>query len=263
MTSIGVAEVDLVYGGMALDAGEAYLWTAPDDLCVRQENAALLLSPDERARAARFISEKAARSFVTGRVLTRLALSRHCPVRPQDWVFVPGTHGRPFIAAPEKYRGIQFSISHTEGMVACLTSQTASAAVDVERVTAWEDLPFVAPTILSAEERRSIETVAGDAWVRRFFEYWTLKEAYAKALGVGLACDLSSVSFDLGPGCDVTARFGDGVSDVASDWLFRRLVLGPEWAGAVAIKTGPSRIWRLARTVLTPDMMAQELSRNY
>src|SRR5215831_6313346 len=121
MTRIGVAEADLAYGGVALDAGEAYLWTAPDDLCVRLENATLLLALDERAKAARFISETAARSFVTGRVLTRLALSRHCPVRPQDWVFVAGLHGRPLIAALEKYRGIQFSISHTEGMVACLT----------------------------------------------------------------------------------------------------------------------------------------------
>ena len=102
MISIGIAEADLVHGGMALDAGEAYLWTAPDDICLRLENAPLLLAPEERATAARFISEKAARSFVTGRVLTRLALSRHCPVRPQDWVFVAGLHGRPFIAAPEK-----------------------------------------------------------------------------------------------------------------------------------------------------------------
>ncbi len=255
MIRIGVAEVGLAYDGAELAADEAHLWTAPDDICLASEEVPWLLPPDERAKAARFASEKAAISFVAGRVLTRLALSRHCPVRPQDWVLVPGLHGRPFIAAPERYRDIQFSISHTEGMVACLTSRTVLAAVDVERVAAWEDLPIIAPTILSAEEQRSIGTLAGDAWLQRFFEYWTLKEAYAKALGVGLACDFRSVSFDLHPHCDAAVRFADGVGDVASDWLFRRIEVGSDHVGAVAIKSGAGSVFRLLQVEVAPGLL--------
>lgn len=247
--------------GAESSAGEVHLWSAPDDICPDVDDIAPLLPSDEHAAAARFISQKAARSFVTGRVLTRLALSCRCPVRPQDWVFAPGLNGRPFIIAPEKYRHIQFSISHTDGRVACLTSHTALAAVDVERVMAWEDLPFIAPTILSADEQRSIATLTGDAWRRRFFEYWTLKEAYAKALGIGLACDFSSVSFDVGLDCDVVARFADRAEEVASDWLFRRLALGPDFAGAVAVKTGPSKTCRVVHTEITPGTLARKVSR--
>lgn len=197
---------------------------------------------------------------VAGWLLARLALSECCRVRPQDWKFARDGRGKPFIFAPLEYRGISISISHTDGLVACLISEHALAAVDVERVTPWEDLSFIAPTILSAEEQHSIETLEGDAWVRRFFEYWTLKEAYAKALGVGLAFDFSSVSFDFGPGCDVAARFTDGVGEVASDWLFRRLALGPDWAGSVAAKTGPSKTCRLVHVELTPDILMREVS---
>lgn len=106
-----------------------------------------------------------------------------------------------------------------------------------------------------------MEALAGGAWVRRFFEHWTLKEAYAKAVGVGLGCDFSLVSFELGPGCDVTAQFSDGVDDLASDWIFRRLALGPDWTGAVAAKTGPSKIWRLVHTELASDLLAREFLR--
>lgn len=246
---------------MGLAAGDACLWIAPDDICVGLDHAVSLLAPDERATAARFVSERGARSFVVGRVLVRLALSHHYPIRPQDWIFAQGPHGRPFVAAPESCCEIQFSISHTEGLVACLTSRTALAAVDVERVTAWDDLPLVAPTILSLEEQSGIDTLAGEAWVQRFFDYWTLKEAYAKALGVGLGCDFASVSFDIGSGCDVVARFTEGAGEIASDWLFRRLKLGPGWAGAVACKTAPSKAWRLVQIELTRDMLARELSR--
>lgn len=255
MTRIGIADAGFAYDGAELAVGEAHLWIAPDGTCLASEDVPSLLPPDERAKAAGFISEKAARSFVAGRVLTRLALSRHCPVRPQDWVFAPGLHGRPFIAAPEKYRDIQFSISHTEGMVACLTSRTVLAAVDVERVAGWEDLPTIAPTILSAEEQRCIGKLTGDAWLQRFFEYWTLKEAYAKALGVGLACDFRSMSFDLRPPCAAAMRFADGVGDVASDWLFRRLEVGPDHVGAVAIKSGTGSVFRLLQVEVAPDLL--------
>lgn len=258
MMRIGVvAGAGLACDGVGLTADEAHLWSAPDDIC---EGVPSLLPPDERARAARFISEKAARSFAAGRTLARLALSSHYPVRPQDWAFAPGPNGRPFIIAPEKYRDVQFSISHTEGLVACLTSRIAQAAVDVERVTAWDDLSFVAPTILSTAEQRSIEQLADETWLRRFFDYWTLKEAYAKALGDGLGYDFSSVSFDFGPGSEVAARFADGVGAIASHWLFRRLALGSVWAGAVAVRTGPSGTCRLVHAELTSDLRVREVS---
>ena len=225
--------------------GTAYLWTMPDGEC-----------PDASA------SRRATHSGA-GRLLARLALSHCCQVQPQDWRLGRDARGKPFIVAPTAHRAIGISMSHTDGLVACLLSGHGTAAVDVERIRPWDDLPFLAPQILSTSEQCSLAGLDGEAWLRRFFEYWTLKEAYAKALGVGLACDLSSVSFDLAPGCDVTARFADGVNDVASDWIFRRLPLGPEWTGAVAVKAGSLKISRLVHTELMPDMLTRELSRMF
>ncbi len=221
--------------------GTAYLWTMPDDACA-----------DESA------SRRATHSGA-GRLLARLALSHCCQVRPQDWKLGHDARGRPVIVAPTEHRDISISVSHTDGLVACLISRHEMAAVDVERIRPWDDLPFLAPQILSISEQCSLAGLDGKAWLRRFFEYWTLKEAYAKAIGVGLVCDLASVSFDLGSGCDVTARFADG--DVASDWLFRRLALGTKRTGAIAIKTGPTKICRVVHTELASDRLARELSR--
>lgn len=254
-------EPETVCDGVRVPADETHLWTAPDDICAGQPAAAALLSPDERAAAARFVNARAARSFAAGRVLARLALSRQCAVRPQDWAFAPGAYGRPFVVAPDEYRGMYFSLSHTEGLVACLSGRTACAAVDVERITPWDDLQHVAPTVLSEGEQHSIAALSGDAWVRRFFEYWTLKEACTKALGVGLARDFASISFRFDEACDITAQFAEEAGEAASGWLFRRLPLGPDWAGAVAVKTAVPAKWRLVHTVFTPELLARELAR--
>lgn len=229
-------------GTLGLLEGAAHLWTMRDNNCVDAKGAS---APQSSA----------------GWMLARVALSECFPVGCHDWKFSRDGRGKPFIAAPQEYCGLGVSISHTDGLVACLISGHGTAAVDVEGVITWDDLPSVAPTILSGEEQRSIEALAGDAWTRRFYEYWTLKEAYAKARGVGLACEFALVSFDLGPGCDVSVRFADGACEIASEWLFRRLALGPRWAGAVAAMTGPSKTLALAHTELTPDMLAWEISR--
>ena len=217
---------------------QAYLWT------MRHCDHA-----DARIRSA-------AAQSIAGWSLARYALSECCPVDRHDWQFARDGRGKPFIAAPQEYRSLGVSISHTDGLLACLISGHGIAAVDVERICAGDDLPFVASTILSGEEQRSIETLTGDIWRRRFFEYWTLKEAYAKALGVGLACEFSSASFDFGPGCEVSVRLAEGAGSLASDWLFRRLDLGPHWAGAVAILTRPEKSLQLVHAEVALDFLA-------
>jgi 4'-phosphopantetheinyl transferase len=222
-----------------LRAGELHLWTATDDRYPFPDldEAGFLLAADEREAADRSRPVRR-RQFVCGRVLTRLALSRHCPVRPQEWVFALGPHGKPFILAPENYRGVRFSISHTEGLTACLITTIDMAAVDVERVRTWADLPLIAPMVLSARELSDIESFSGNAWHARFFDYWTLKEAYAKARGMGLGLDLTDIAFELAGQEEVRARFAPAVEDDPGRWTFRRVRLGPHYAAAIAIGRG-------------------------
>lgn len=205
-------------------------------------------------------AERHAAQSASGRVLARLALSACCPVRPQDWRFSRDGRGKPFIVAPLEYRDIHFSISHTDGLVACLISVHALAAVDVERIRPADDLSFLAPQLLSASEQRSLAALNGEAWLNRFFEYWTLKEAYTKAIGLGLGSDLSSVSFDVGEGDRVIAHFSAAADGDPETWAFRRLALGMDWAGAVAIRTGSYRNCGLAHVEISPQLLARESS---
>lgn len=206
-----------------------------------------------------FANRSAAQSSA-GWLLMRFALSECWPVRPNDWKFARDGRGKPFIASPPEYRDIRISISHTDGLVACLISDQEMVGVDVEKIRSSDDLLLLAPELLSRSEQRSLATLSGEAWLRRFFEYWTLKEAYAKALGLGLAFDFASAWFEIGAGDHVTAQCVPLPVGESATWAFRRLALGPDWAGAIAVGGRAAMTRRLVQVELTSDLLAREVS---
>lgn len=168
--------------------------------------------------------------------LARFALSRHFRVAAHEWRFARDALGRPFIAWPRLEPAPHFSLSHTRGMLACLVSLTAAAAVDVEHIVHTDDLTHVADAVLARREREALGHLAGTQWTERFFDYWTLKEAYAKARGEGLGLPLGDIGFELdGPGA-ARVRFGPGVDDDPAAWRFWRSRLEPRHALAVAAR---------------------------
>jgi 4'-phosphopantetheinyl transferase len=50
---------------------------------------------------------------------------------------------------------------------------------------------------LSPDECNALEAMETGGRRERFFELWTLKESYLKAIGVGLEPDLTSLSFEI------------------------------------------------------------------
>ena len=115
---------------------------------------------------------------------------------------------------------VHFSLSHTDGLIACLTSLSPHAAVDVEKVEDSRDLTLVAEQIFSPTELQTLNRLSGADWTARFFDYWTLKEAYAKARGLGLGLKLSAVGFEFGSDDSIRADFASDLSDDSSAWMF-------------------------------------------
>src|SRR5258708_14881311 len=153
------------------------------------------LSSSERQRAECFIFERHRRQYIFAHGLLRIALSSSVPeVEPSDWRFVANRYGRPFIAAPAIARTVYFSLSHTEGCVACVVSGCEAVGVDVEEIQERRALLATAHSNFSLEEIDALRVLQPGALVDRFFDYWTLKEAYLKARGTGLNLPLNQFS---------------------------------------------------------------------
>lgn len=167
---------------------EAHVWLVkPVD--VKAENLShclSLLAPDEREKHARFHSDADRRNYLIAHALQRTALSGYADLHPSEWRFSVGSHGRPEIETPAITAGLRFNLTHTSGLCACLVTLEWDCGVDAEEISRGNDLGKIARRMFAAEERSAMGELIDSSAREQFFRYWTLREAYAKALGVGL-----------------------------------------------------------------------------
>jgi 4'-phosphopantetheinyl transferase len=199
-----------------------------------------LLSGDERARLSSLRQESSRRELLIGHALARHALARRAGGPPERWVLGTGAGGRPEVRAPAGGERLAFSIAHAGGVVACAVTESAELGVDVEPVDEAHAGLGIAEHFFAAPEVAALRALPAAARARRFFRYWTLKEAYLKARGLGLAIPLDRFWFVIGDGAAVAVAFDRALADDPRRWQFceRTLGGGPERLLAVAVGGG-------------------------
>jgi 4'-phosphopantetheinyl transferase len=221
------------------------LWLAdPGALGADDElRLARLLDDSEKQRADRFRFPVHRRLFVAAHALARRALEVEGGRPAASWRFEIGRHGRPdLVAAPQ---GLRFNISHTDGLVACVVGRDAEIGVDVEHTDRGGRLLEVAERYFSADEAQALRGLPPDQQPRRFLEYWTLKESYIKARGLGLALPLGQFTFLL-DGRDIGIRFAKELGDDPARWRFTLQPHGPRHLVATAVAAaGTVRVERM------------------
>jgi 4'-phosphopantetheinyl transferase len=151
-----------------------------------------VLSPDEIDRSERFTFDQHRKQYIFAHGLLRSALSNAAPhVARSDWRFETNRYGRPFVV---DLPGIYFNLSHTEGCVTCIVSGREAVGVDVECIRLGDALLELARRVFSPEEVETLGGLSACDSADRFFDLWTLKEAYLKATGVGLNVPLDRFS---------------------------------------------------------------------
>ena len=187
------------------------------------------VSRDERARAGRLPAQERLR-FLAGRDLLRRALSARLPRDPLDWRFRLGPHGAPSL--DETAPPLVFSLSHDETHAAVAVAAGGAVGVDIERVTDAPDLLALARAHFTPREAAQVGGLDGPARTRAFFAVWTLKEADAKARGLGPALPTKAFGFDVAA---VPPRLFEADLDAAG-WSFSATSPAPGAALALAAR---------------------------
>ncbi|MDQ3265856.1 MAG: 4'-phosphopantetheinyl transferase superfamily protein [Myxococcota bacterium] len=208
--------------------------TLLDPAVVRRSLA--VLTPEEQVRHDRFRFPEHRHHYLVTRALVRTTLSRYVARGPADWRFTQNSHGRPELPEPE-LSWLRFNLSNTDGLVACVVARDREVGVDVEDTQRHGNQEGVAERFFAPAEVRALHALPEAAQHRRFFEYWTLKESYIKARGLGLSIPLGKFAFNLAgpvPGLHCEDELGDR----GEDWQFQQLWPTPRHAAAVAIRRG-------------------------
>jgi len=189
-------------GPAVLGGGEVHVWAAPLDPPEEQvRRLAALLAPDESARAERFRFERDRRRFTVARGVLRTLLAGYLETDPRRVAFRYGSHGKPVLdggAAGE--HEVRFNVSHSGEMALFAFSRGRELGVDVEEVRPMEDGLDIAERFFSEAEVAVFRSLPAEVRDDAFFNCWTRKEAYIKAVGEGLSFPLHVFDVSLVPG---------------------------------------------------------------
>jgi len=210
-----------------------------------QSRFVTLLTAPEHERMQRFHFEAGRRQYALTRVLQREVLSAYAPeVAPAQWKFEVTEEGRPFLPPEFEHSGLHFNLSHTEGLVAMAVCRHAHVGVDVEKM---DRAPLdVAERYFSAAETAQLRALPAGEQSRHFLRLWTLKEAYLKAIGAGLAGGLDQMSMIFSSADEF--RFERADDGDAARWQFSQFEIGLEHMLAFAVLP-PADIARMRVTL--------------
>lgn len=218
-----------------LTPGEVHVWYVFSD-AVRDaellDRYTAMMSPDERARQARFVFEEDQHQFLVTRGVLRTLLGKYLSREPTDCDFAVNDYGRPSLTGVDDF---DFNVSHTAGLVAFAFARVPEVGIDVEDVERRRVDPDLPRRFFSASEVAALEALPEPARVSRFFDYWTLKEAYIKARGMGLSLPLDGFSMHLDAGAP-RITFAPSIDDAPASWQFAQFHPSPRHRLAVAIR---------------------------
>jgi 4'-phosphopantetheinyl transferase len=153
------------------------------------------LSDTERAKANAFFAERHRLDYIAAHAALRFVLGNCLGVTPAGVRFSEGTKGeKPALLKQKGRPDLRFNLSHTAGAVLIAIAWEQEIGVDVEWQRPLDDLATMVRSVMSEVEFDRWNRLPQADRERAFYHLWTRKEAYLKAIGLGLYRTLQDVT---------------------------------------------------------------------
>lgn len=229
---------------LSLEYDDVHVWRASlSQSALRVRPLAEMLSVDERMKAERFQFDRDRVRFILGRGILRVILSRYLHIDPSCLRFHYELSGKPTLAEPCGSSMIRFNLSHSGDLVLYAVTRCREIGVDLECIRPISDAEAIARCFFSVGENAIFHTVRAPEKMEAFFNCWTRKEAYIKAVGDGLARPLDQFEVSFAPGENARLLHVQGDLEEAARWSLRELTPAAGYVAALAVE---GHDWRLA-----------------
>ena len=221
--------------GLSVCADEIHVWRCFLDRPEHQKKMLVAtLSDDESRRAAHFHFERDRLRFLITRGMLRTILGRYLGTEPREVCFTYGIIGKPSLAESQGPR-LCFNISYSRDLALFAFAYDRKTGVDVEYIDHDREIAHIVERFFSSEEISEFYSLPQDKRHEAFFTYWTCKEAYLTAEGMGLSFGLDKVALTMTQEGSVSLTAIDGDVRKAASWTLRILDPAPGYAAALAV----------------------------
>lgn len=217
------------------DAGTLDVVIARLDIGAEAADAsAALLSCEERQRAGRFAGDRERRRFTVARARLRQLLGARLAVAPEAIELVYAAGGKPSLH-PRFGGDLRFNVSHYQDVAAFAFANGREVGVDVEGVRSLVDADAIAALVFSPREHRAYLALDPEQKPQAFFNCWTRKEAFVKALGEGLRHPLHRFDVSLVPDEPACLQRVESTPGESCGWTLHAFTPGAQLVGAVVV----------------------------
>lgn len=229
-----------------LDSQHIDLWIVDIEDFAYEELLSLTsgwLSKQDQQRVERFQFIEHKRQLLMGRYLTRTVLSRYGEFSVGDWRFENNQYGKPFIESEllEKMaKPLYFNLSHSQGKLVLAIARHEFLGVDIEYGLKPRRVEKIAKRYFSSSEIDGFEGLEKAKIQGRFYDLWSLKEAYIKACGMGLAIPLDHFSFGFQSENVIEIKFDKQRKDDPALWQFWQIESEYGYHLSLAVKSKES-----------------------
>jgi len=196
--------------------GEVHLWTLSLAASRTQiDSIQTILSPEELKRASYFKFENLQHNYMVSKAFLRLLLSSYLGIKPEEILVGIHKKGKPFLLNDVS---LHFNLSDSHGICAYAFSRDGEVGIDIEKIRDLPDIDQLIQKNLTSSEKRYLQKDPGNK-LKRFFQFWTFKESYLKAIGEGLRITPENLEFSIEDGCIRLQSNNYGYD--SSNWLFK------------------------------------------
>lgn len=174
-----------------LNTDEVHVWIAHlSTLSISQKEALKkILTHNELQKFDRFHFQADRERFLLGRAGLKGILARYLGKPPIDIIFEVDEFGKPYLID----KTLHFNISHSNDIVVFAISHSKTVGIDVEVCQSKINYLGIGQQFCTASELRQLSQLSDKERHVAFYRCWTRKEAFVKAIGMGLYFPMSAI----------------------------------------------------------------------
>lgn len=192
-----------------------------------------ILDDTEKSRAAKFSNSLLKQRYLSAHGQLRRILAQYLQTSPASLRFLTTAQGKPYLA---DYPELAFNLSHTGDEMALTVAKDCQVGVDIEQCKARANFADLVHRCFGEPEATYWHQLSEHQQQRAFYQFWTRKEAFVKATGLGISVGLRDCVLNPAqPQQFLTVPVECGAAD---SWHCRDIDLGQNFCAAlVANKT--------------------------
>jgi 4'-phosphopantetheinyl transferase len=217
-----------------LDNESVHVWRIRLDCDIQRQNQLRMqLSTEEKKQADRFQFEQDRSRYQIAHGAMRMILGGYLECTPQSIEFLYSDKGKPYLP---QMTNLYFNLSHSSEVALLAVTKMGEIGVDIEHHRQLDEIHQIARQCFSVQEYQQFASLQPPDNLRAFFNGWTRKEAFIKALGQGLSYPLDKFSVSLLPSELSRLLAVEGKEDEAENWTIFAILSGEVFSSAFALR---------------------------